>query len=110
MKCGGRFALEKRPETGLLAGLYGFPSCTGALAEKEAKTHLAALGFSLSSIQPLEDAAHVFTHVEWRMTGYLAEVTPALPVFSWKTPGEIRRDAALPSAFRAYKKLVLTEK
>ncbi len=104
---GDRFALEKRPEKGLLAGLFGFPTADGKITKKEAAAALAALGFEVLSLLPCGDAVHVFTHVEWRMTGFLAEVKEEIPGYFWKTKEEIRQSAALPSAFRAFKNAVL---
>ena len=67
----GRVALRKRPDTGLLAGLWEFPHVPGALDEACAGAVLAFWG-----LRPLEwrqkiEAKHIFTHVEWHMTGYL---------------------------------------
>ena len=32
--------------------------------------HLAAAGFAVRSIAPLPPARHVFTHIEWNLTGW----------------------------------------
>ncbi len=54
----------------------------------------------------LGEAKHLFTHVEWRMTGYeipLAEASlPASADEIWAKPAEIRGELAVPTAFRAW--------
>ena len=50
-----------------------------------------------------KNATHVFTHVEWRMTGYLIETETPDPAFLWATAEEIRQNFAIPSAFKAFR-------
>ena len=66
--------LLKRPEKGLLAGLYELPNEAGTLSVSEAAAWLSAHG-----LHPLGDfliysAKHVFTHIEWHMRVYAADV------------------------------------
>ena len=89
LRCGNKYALEKRPAKGLLAGLWQFPFFEGeapdfgkVLAEKRAK--------------------HIFTHVEWRMQGRLVQARAELPQYVWATADEIRRTYAIPSALKAF--------
>ncbi len=35
------------------------------------------MGFEPLEIVPAGDAKHVFTHIEWHMTGYLVDIAPA---------------------------------
>ena len=63
-------ALRKRPERGLLAGLYEFPNAEGALSRKEALDYVKTLGFSAVRIHRLPAAKHIFSHREWHMIGY----------------------------------------
>lgn len=71
---GERFLIQKRPEKGLLAGLYEFPSLSGWREEKDVLAAVEALGFDPVHIRRLPDAKHIFTHVEWRMRGYLVKL------------------------------------
>ena len=99
--CGGRAALEKRPDEGMLRGLYGFPMTDGTVPdEAAAAAALKDMGAAFARVQPLGRAKHVFTHREWRMTGYLAETAAPLPGFLYVTAEELENDYALPSAFR----------
>ena len=105
--CGGRIGLEKRPDKGMLRGLYGFPMTEGRLTEDGAAAALAERGITPLSIRPLGPAKHVFTHKEWQMTGYLAETQESLPGLVYVTAEELQKDYALPSAFRVYREEVL---
>ncbi len=94
LKKEGKFALRKREEKGLLAGLWEFPNGT----ENES----AIFGKVLAE----KRAKHIFTHVEWHMTGYLVEAAEFFPQFLWLTPEKITQSYALPSAFKAFREWV----
>ena len=87
MICGDTAAVRKRPDKGLLAGLWEFPNDL----EREAP----------AGGRPCGEAVHVFTHVEWHMTGYVLNVSEPLPGYTWVTRAE-RLALAMPSAFRYY--------
>ncbi len=67
---GERAAIRKRPLEGLLAGLYELPNLEGHLSMDEVLGKLKEWGLSPLRILPLPGAKHLFSHVEWRMTGY----------------------------------------
>ena len=102
LSCRGRYAVCKRPESGLLAGLWEFPNTPNALDEEEAFSYLGTLGLSPIAVAPCVDAVHIFTHIEWHMTGYAAECLTPSENFVWKSTEEILGEYAIPSAFRAY--------
>lgn len=100
--------LRRRPEEGLLAGLWEFPNAEGQLSRKEAAALLAERGIIPQKLQTLGQAKHIFTHLEWRMTGYLAWCSEIAP-----QPGEVlaadeerQQRYTIPSAFDAYKQLL----
>ncbi len=128
--CGGRYALKKR-EKGLLKGLWEFPNrvaacpppypppregaCReGAPAEGACREGAPAEGACREGapaegalekgavLLAKKTAKHIFTHVEWRMTGYLIAVEEPAPVFVWATAEEIEKSYAIPSAFGAF--------
>ena len=66
--------LLKRPDKGLLAGLYELPNESGTLSAAEAMEWLSARNLHLSGELSVYTAKHVFTHVEWRMRVYAADV------------------------------------
>lgn len=102
---GSAFLMHQRPQQGLLAGLYEFPSVEGRLTRKEALTAAESLGFTPLRIRRLPDAKHVFTHLEWHMCAY--EIMTA-GLSSAKESGYLLATEkelaglAVPSAFRTY--------
>ena len=98
----GRCLIRRRPERGLLAGLYEFPSVPGHLDESEAKAAMEALGIEARDLLPIGEAVHIFTHVEWHMTGYLATCDKVPKDFIAARPDELRDAYAIPSAFRYF--------
>ncbi len=100
----GRYAIRKRPDTGLLAATYEFPNCEGHLTAEEARMQADSLGLMPTVAAPLSDSVHVFTHIEWHMKGYYLPVKRECEEFLWATPEEIFASYAVASAFRAYKR------
>ena len=98
----GRVALRKRPDAGLLAGLWEFPNVEGALDEEHAPGAVAAWGLEPKAWSKKLTAKHIFTHVEWHMTGYTLEVAGDGPEeFVW-VDAEGLKSHAVPSAFARY--------
>ena len=102
LSCRGKYAVCKRAENGLLAGLWEFPNTQNHLSEEEAFAYLGTLGLSPIAVAPCVDAVHIFTHIEWHMTGYAVECLTPCEGFVWKSASEILGEYAIPSAFRAY--------
>ena len=137
--CGDALLLSKRPDTGLLAGLYEFPNdllklpadgttsgkkTSGKLTKKQvAELSKKALDAFLAhqdltpvSVFPLPAAKHIFSHVEWHMTGYDIQVASldALPATPDPDPAGDRQTLfvsplseldrySIPNAFDAFK-------
>lgn len=102
---GERVAIHKRPAKGLLAGLYELPNVEGELSPDEVLEQVKQAGFAPLRIQKLEDAKHIFSHVEWHMSGYaiLVEETEEekndmLFVEAWDS----KERYAIPAAFAVY--------
>ena len=106
LRCGDRYAIRKRKGHGLLAGLWEFPNVEGSLSEAEAVRQISAWGLQAEDTTPCGTAKHIFTHVEWRMTGYLIRCPEQVPLFLWCLPDEIEDCYSLPTAFRFYRKLL----
>lgn len=98
----GRIALQKRPQTGLLAGLWEFPNQEGSLTQKQVKTALEEQGFTVTKTTSLPKAKHVFTHKVWKMRGVLVTVSEADDRYVWATASELSETYTLPTAFRVY--------
>lgn len=104
-----RVLLHRRPESGLLAGLWELPSAEGWLSAEEARAHAASLlSAPVSAANKLPDARHLFSHIEWKMQGfYLTTQTDSLPTDCvWADHAGLQDTYALPSAFRAYARLL----
>ncbi|MDO4175440.1 MAG: A/G-specific adenine glycosylase [Eubacteriales bacterium] len=96
----GRLALRKRPEKGLLANLWEFPNFL------EGEDIQDQLGVAVRDVTPLRAAKHIFTHLEWHMTGVEAQTNDS-GYFTWVSPEQLEHEIALPSAFRAYRSIAL---
>ncbi len=112
LRDGDRTVLHKRPQKGLLAGLYELPNLAGHIAEDDMPEAIRALGFEPLQIKRLEDAKHIFTHIEWHMIAYDVRISPE---FDGACPDselfavsnrELHSVYAIPSAFAAYKKFL----
>lgn len=96
--CKDAILLKKRPKSGVLAGLWAFYE----MPDPE------QAGMHVLSEKQLPRARHIFTHIEWRLRAraiYVAERRPA-PDGVWATLSEIQSRYAIPSAYRAYTKLL----
>ena len=102
LSCDGKYALEKRGDKGLLAGLWQFPNVDGWLEPEGAVTALAELGIKPRELRRMVERKHVFTHIEWRMRGIYLETAEPSGKFVWLTAEEINEKAALPTAFRQF--------
>lgn len=101
----GKIALRKRPDTGLLASLWEFPSVPGSLDEAGVTLALAQMGLSAQTVEPAGSAKHIFTHIEWDMKGYFAAVTGENNELFWADASAFD-DAAIPAAFKKFAALV----
>ena len=105
-----RTVLRKRPSKGLLAGLYELPNLKGHLSEDAVPRAVRDLGFEPLRVERIEDAKHIFTHVEWHMVAYTVRIASE---FDGVRLAEslrlveneaLRKSYAIPSAFSAYTK------
>ncbi|MCI8484629.1 MAG: A/G-specific adenine glycosylase [Lachnospiraceae bacterium] len=104
-----RVLLRKRPSKGLLAGMYEFPNTRGHLTEEEALSWIKEQNLSPIRIQKLEPAKHIFSHVEWHMTGYVIrvdELSKSQDGLLFVETAESEERYPIPAAFGAYTKYV----
>lgn len=95
----GKVLLRRRPPKGLLGGMWELPN----IESNYFGDALSDWGIRASSVDSLPTAKHVFSHVEWHMTGCLVKaksITPQ-PEFQLVSKEELA-DYALPTAFRTY--------
>ena len=100
--CDGRYALEKRSNSGLLAGLWQFPNTVGTLEPEEAISWLERSGIRVRDILRQTEKKHIFTHIQWNMRGIYMNTADTNDKFVWMTAEEIEEKAALPTAFRQF--------
>ena len=106
---GDLVGLAKRPENGLLGGLWELPSLEGHLPPAQIRQALAQRGWHVQKMLSLRPAKHIFTHVEWHMYGYYIELSGTPGELTFVTPSALRADYALPSAFRAFLSIIEDE-
>lgn len=102
--------LRRRPDEGLLSGLYEYPNVDGTLTPQEAVNQVESLGFTIKQIAGAKKAKHIFSHREWHMTGYDMTVEDIraggekLIPATWE---ELREKYSVPGAFAPFTKLLL---
>ena len=102
LSCDGKFALRKRPKTGLLAGLWQFPNCEEKLEFSAALAQVERMGLIPREIYRQVERKHIFTHIQWEMRGIYLEVSSLDGDFEWFTAEQINGEIALPTAFRQF--------
>ena len=102
----GRIALTQRPDKGLLAGLWEFPNTEGELDELAALCQADRWGCEPEGLEPCGRAVHIFTHLEWHMTGWRVRCARAPERFVWTDAAQRQTGYPIPSAFRAYRRLL----
>ena len=101
-------ALRRRPGSGLLAGMYEFPSMEGHRTEEEVLSHLKESGVLPLRICRLNESKHIFTHKEWHMTGFFVRVDDlaGMGEYVFVEPEKMKSEYPVPSAFAAYMDLI----
>ena len=102
LECNGRFAVEKRSETGLLAGLWQFPNVPQKLDAQTAVQTAQSFHTDPKELMLETHKTHIFTHIRWEMTGYVIRCNAMSEAFTWASLAELEHDFALPTAFRQF--------
>jgi len=95
-------AVLKRPDQGLLAGLWALPSAPGTLGEVQALELVKSWGAQPVELIKASQKKHIFTHIQWQMTGYYIKCRQECDEFLWATPEERALKIALPTAYRQF--------
>lgn len=110
----GRIGIVKRPEKGLLAGLWEFPAFDGYKTLPWIKEWLAAKGAGETKVSRMQGGKHIFSHVEWHMRGYRIEgirgECELIPNLVWVEKEELKNRYALPIAFHTFLQQILSGK
>ena len=102
LNCDDRIAIQRREDSGLLAGLWQFPNVPGKLETAQALEAVEKMGLRPKNVIRQVERSHIFTHIVWQMRGFYLEVDAPEGSFTWLTRTEIEADAALPTAFRQF--------
>lgn len=105
-------AIRKRPAKGLLAGMYELPNREGRMTYDEVVGYGKSLGLTPVRIRKLGNAKHIFSHVEWHMTGYeilvdeleksMADENKEKGNIIFAEIRQLQEEYPIPSAFEAY--------
>lgn len=109
---GDKVAIRKRKKQGLLAGLYEFPNFLDKMTEEDVLAYVKEIALTPLKVEKLEDAKHIFSHIEWRMQGYavkvasleLCEGMDAWEDLLFVDQKETEDKYTIPAAFGAYTK------
>lgn len=119
---GDKAAVRKRKDSGLLASLWEYPNYPGELKEWEVIEKMQAKGLSPVTTIKLKKAKHIFTHIEWQLSGYLVTLDESLfsgkqvdweefsggeDDFLWVNSDLLREHLTIPSAFKVYHQILL---
>ena len=98
--------LHRRDNTGLLAGLWEFPN---SMFDEPLQVLPAGIPDVCVYVGELQENKHLFSHIEWRMQGYLYRMPHSCVLpdgYVWATLEEVQQTYPLPSAFRTYTRLL----
>ena len=96
-----KLAVCKRPEKGLLAGLWQLPDVEGELSDREALKQAEAWNLRPTGIEKLVHREHIFTHVKWELTGCYLTCAEAGDFF-WVSGEQLKNEIGLPTAYRQF--------
>ncbi|MDR2157158.1 MAG: NUDIX domain-containing protein, partial [Clostridiales Family XIII bacterium] len=116
LSCGNDVAIRRRPDKGLLAGMWELPNILHGKTAPSAGNHTAggahcaqaaidlaaAWGTEPVSVLKVVRRTHVFTHIKWDMTGYCVECLRRSEMFTWAGAEALADVYALPAAFRQF--------
>jgi A/G-specific adenine glycosylase len=101
-----KLGIRRRPDKGLLAGLWELPALAEYLTAEELHTRLREWDMKPDSIEVVGKAKHIFTHIEWHMLAYrvkLKELTQAEQAeLTWASRQELKEKYTLPNAFQKF--------
>ncbi len=100
-------AIQKRTEKGLLKNLYEFKNEEGKYTYEDVLEYLKYSKISYKTVFQIGSAKHIFSHLEWHMTGYYILLKEKRKDFIWISKEELKEVYSIPSAFAYFKKFCL---
>ncbi len=110
------YAIRKRMAKGLLAGLWELPGLESRLNQEELQNILTDLRIVPEEVNQLSDAKHIFSHVEWNMSGYHIQLKEYPKEYTkensivWADTSELIDIYSIPNAFMAFTKEIKRKK
>ncbi len=111
-----RYAIRKRMEKGLLYGLWELPGIESKVGKEKLQQILTDLGIASLEITPMKDAKHIFSHVEWDMSGYHIRLKEVPKEYStrnsivWANTSDLTNIYSIPNAFMSFTKDIKLKK
>ncbi len=102
LTCGDKVALRRRPDTGLLAGLYEFPHVPEILSTQQILKTAESWDLHPQYLEKTVGRTHIFTHIQWNMTGVRLHCGNMNDIFLWEDRNTVYKSIALPTAFRQF--------
>jgi A/G-specific adenine glycosylase len=107
LESGDEIGLHRRGDKGLLASLYELPNVEGYLKPEQIAGVLGLNQKEILALERLPESKHIFSHVEWHMTGYRVKISRNLPKdYIAAKKEELKTIYPLPNAFGRYTKLI----
>ena len=94
------YAISKREEKGLLAGMYEFPNIDQQMSLKSLEGYLNSQYYSYDKISFLTEYKHIFSHIEWHMKVYKIELNKPIKEYLMVKKKELEKKYSIPSAFQ----------
>jgi A/G-specific adenine glycosylase len=82
--------------------LWEFPNVSGKMELMDAINEVERTGLKIKEIIRQVEKKHIFTHIEWHMSGIYMEVKEQTAGYVWMDGAQINAEAALPTAFRQF--------
>ena len=87
--------------------MYEFPNVEGHLRTEEVIGYAQTAGLTPVRVKRIGTAKHIFSHVEWHMTGYRVRLRHEIPKsYIAAAKEELKTIYALPNAFGRYTKMI----
>lgn len=98
---GGKMAVRKRDEKGVLNGMYELPNKNGKIENLgDIEQILKQWNLKNTKIEKIGEYQHIFTHITWKMTVYKIKTEKENKEFIWVSEKQLEQDYALPTAFK----------
>ncbi|MBR4308161.1 MAG: A/G-specific adenine glycosylase [Oscillospiraceae bacterium] len=106
LRCEDKLAVCKRPDKGLLAGLWQLPDRVGDLSLQQGQDYLKALGVEVTAPVMELRRRHIFTHVQWELRGLYFQCRECSEGLIWVSPEDLKEKIGLPTAYRQFLDIV----